>query len=41
MDLFEQKQVKPMLIGVETEPFDDPAYIFEMKFDGGTLCSLS
>ena len=34
MDLFEQKQVKPMLIGVETEPFDDPAYIFEMKFDG-------
>ncbi len=34
MDLFEAKQVKPMLIGVETEPFDDPAYIFEMKFDG-------
>ena len=34
MDLFDTKQVKPMLIGEETEPFDDPAYIFEMKFDG-------
>lgn len=34
MDLFEQKQVNPMLIGVETAPFDDPNYIYELKLDG-------
>lgn len=33
-DLFEDKNVKPMLIGVEGMPFDDPNYIYELKFDG-------
>ena len=34
MDLFETKAIKPMLIGSEGEPFDDPNYIFELKLDG-------
>jgi len=34
MDLFEKKDIKPMLIGVEGEPFDSPDYIYELKLDG-------
>jgi bifunctional non-homologous end joining protein LigD len=34
MNLFEQKLLKPMLIGAEGEPFDNPDYIFELKLDG-------
>lgn len=33
-DLFEEKQISPMLIGVDSEAFDDPDYIYEMKWDG-------
>lgn len=33
-DLFEQKSIKPMLIGAESDPFDDPDYLFELKLDG-------
>lgn len=33
-DLFEAKQVKPMLIGEISDAFDDPEYIYEMKWDG-------
>ena len=34
MDLFEEKHIKPMLIGKETAPFDDGRYIYELKWDG-------
>lgn len=34
MDLFVNKLVKPMLIGKESSPFDDPGYIYELKWDG-------
>lgn len=34
MDLFESKNIKPMLIGAEGEPFDDSDYIYELKLDG-------
>lgn len=34
MDLFEEKHIKPMLIGKETAPFDDSRYIYELKWDG-------
>ena len=33
-DLFEQKNIKPMLIGVEGEAFDSSDYIYELKLDG-------
>ncbi len=33
-DLFEQKNIKPMLIGAEGEAFDSPDYIYELKLDG-------
>lgn len=33
-DLFEQKSIKPMLIGVEGEAFDSPDYLYELKLDG-------
>lgn len=33
-DLFEAKNIKPMLIGADSEPFDDPDYIYELKIDG-------
>lgn len=33
-DLFAEKSIKPMLIGVEGEPFDSPDYIYELKIDG-------
>lgn len=34
MDLFQDKNIAPMLIGIEGEAFDDPNYIFELKLDG-------
>lgn len=33
-DLFSEKNIRPMLIGVEGEPFDNADYIFELKVDG-------
>jgi len=34
MDLFENKNIKPMLIGENQEAFDSPDYIYELKLDG-------
>ena len=34
MDLFESKNIKPMLIGEMQEAFDSPDYIYELKLDG-------
>lgn len=34
MDLFQQKYIRPMLIGAESKPFDDPDYLYELKLDG-------
>lgn len=34
MSIFEDKQVEPMLIGVEGEPFDSDDYFYELKLDG-------
>lgn len=34
MDLFEEKNIKPMLISELTEPFNDPNWIYELKLDG-------
>lgn len=31
---YEEKDVKPMLIGIEKAPFDDPNYVYEIKMDG-------
>ena len=33
-DLFAEKNIKPMLIGVEAPPFDDGAFLYELKVDG-------
>ena len=33
-DLFSEKTIKPMLIGLEAPPFDDAAFIYELKVDG-------
>ena len=33
-DLFEKKNLKPMLIGKSSEPFDSPDFIYELKLDG-------
>ena len=33
-DLFAAKNIKPMLIGAEGEPFDDDAFFYELKIDG-------
>lgn len=33
-DLFDSKNIKPMLIGKEMAPFDDPNYTYELKWDG-------
>lgn len=33
-DIWETKDIKPMLIGVEGSPFDSNEYIFELKLDG-------
>lgn len=34
MDIFESKQIRPMLISEMVDPFDSPDYIFEIKWDG-------
>lgn len=34
MDIFEQKNIKPMLIGDSQEAFDSSEHIFELKLDG-------
>lgn len=33
-DLFAMKNIKPMLVGAEGEPFDDDAFLYELKIDG-------
>ena len=33
-DMYYTKKISPMLIKDEVEPFDDPDYIYEVKFDG-------
>lgn len=33
-DLFSDRSLKPMLIGADADPFDDPSYLYEMKWDG-------
>lgn len=33
-DIFESKNIKPMLIGEMSEAFDSPDYIYELKLDG-------
>lgn len=33
-DLFDIKNIKPMLIGKESAPFDDNNYLYELKWDG-------
>lgn len=33
-DLFEDKDISPMLLGEEKQPFDDENYIYELKLDG-------
>ena len=33
-DLFNTKQISPMLIADEVEAFDDPDFLYELKFDG-------
>ena len=34
MDLFQDKNISPMLISQMWEPFDDPEWIYELKLDG-------
>lgn len=34
MDIFDSKRISPMLIAEQTEPYDDPDSIFELKVDG-------
>lgn len=34
MDLFDSKNISPMLLEVKKQPFDDENYIFELKLDG-------
>lgn len=34
MDLYTEKNIKPMLISEMTEPFNDPNWIYELKLDG-------
>lgn len=34
MDLFEEKNIKPMLISEMTAPFNDPDWLYELKLDG-------
>lgn len=34
MSLFDEKNIKPMLIGAEGKPFDSADFIFELKLDG-------
>lgn len=34
MGLFEEKDIRPMLIAQMQEPFNDDAWIYELKLDG-------
>lgn len=34
MDAFDDKSLRPMLIGKTADPFDDDEYLFELKLDG-------
>lgn len=34
MDLFEEKRIKPMLIGASGQAFEAEGYLYEIKFDG-------
>lgn len=34
MDLFQDKNISPMLIAQMWEPFDYPEWIYELKLDG-------
>jgi len=34
MDLFKDKNIKPMLLSEASKPFNDTKYIYEIKFDG-------
>lgn len=34
MSIFDDKNIKPMLLHEENKPFNDEDYLFEMKFDG-------
>lgn len=34
MDIFEAKNIEPMLIASESAPFDSDQYLYELKFDG-------
>ncbi len=34
IDFFRKKEIKPILIGVESEAFDSSKYIYGLKFDG-------
>jgi len=34
MDIFDTKNIKPMLLSEVKEPFDSPEYIYELKLDG-------
>ena len=34
MDIYDAKNIKPMLIANMIEPFDDPDYLYELKLDG-------
>ena len=34
MDLFDEKNIKPMLISELMEPFNDPDWLYELKLDG-------
>lgn len=34
MDIFDQKNLSPMLIAEQKQPFDSPEYIYELKLDG-------
>lgn len=34
MDIFQEKNIKPMLISEMTKPFNDPNWIYELKLDG-------
>lgn len=34
MDIFESRNISPMLISETAEPFDSPNYIYEIKWDG-------
>ena len=37
MDIFETKNIKPMLIKSTREAFNSPDFIFELKLDGELL----